>query len=603
MANVLMIMDPDESRRTAYIEAVRSAVALVPGLKLGEVDSGLVGVVWAAGAQAPVSAVSDAAGGAVLWGDAIAGASAVRATAAEVRAAWSRPGPAAVWDGFYAAVQWDAAGTLTVGADPLGLFPIYWWSDGEVLLMGTSAELFGRHPRYEPRLDAAGLAGVLLTNGLVGGRTLWRGVRRLGPGRVLRGGGRAALREEVQYELPLTRRYEDLPLRGQVDVLGEALSEAMARHAPPGRAYGILLSGGLDSRMLAGFLAEQHAEVEALTMGRRSDFEMKCARAVARFLGYPQRTMDLPPERYPALADRLARWEHLASGFNGVPDWAIHEGARRLPSRTVTGYLADAIVGGSHVSWAYDPATRSMSFATFFNRVNEWAFRPDDVIDLLPHRSFRAAVDETVATLEAEYLESAELESQRAWSFDLRLRQRFHVGGTAWLTSFGSWPVLPVSDRKVLEVVAGMPSASLSDRRLQSELVAIRFPSLARLPLDRNSANIRPLRPGLRYRLVEFARGRFRHIHPRWEDSAGARRNERRYYYRAYGFDSPGWLAVRRHAEPARARLEAIADATQLARNWPPPNVRKTSGDSIRDCSGTKLLVGLALLVRDHRLT
>jgi asparagine synthase (glutamine-hydrolysing) len=79
---------------------------------------------------------------------------------------------------------------LTLGADLIGMFPVYWWTGGEVLLAGSSPELFRLHPCFRSSIDLEGLTGILLTMNSVDGRTLLEGVRRLAPGHFLRADGR-----------------------------------------------------------------------------------------------------------------------------------------------------------------------------------------------------------------------------------------------------------------------------------------------------------------------------------------------------------------------------------------------------------------------------
>jgi len=597
VANFVVAVDRVYDRRRVFQHGSLAEVAPVEGLTVDHITSGPVSVVWAKASEAPLTQSFDAEGGAVIWGDAIEADNARRATADDVRAAWSTTDPLPSWDGFHAMVRWDSEGGLVVGADILGFFPVYWWTNGEVVLAGSSPELFFLHPSFDGRLDPRGLPSVFLTNGLVGGRTLWRGVRRLAPGRVLRAGPGRTAEEVIQYRIPISRELWGLPFRGHLDIVGEVFAHAMKRHAPGGRAYGMLLSGGLDSRMLAGYLDEQEAEVEALTLGMRSDLEMRAARSVAKHLAYPQRTMEVSAETYPRLAQIAARWEHLSNGFSGMMDWALYQGVSRLPSHTVVGYVVDSVVGGIHNAWGYDEASRSMSFDKLFRRVS-WGMSPEDVKKLLPDPMFREAVDEIVDALQSGYRDGAALESHRAWLFELGHRQRFHVGVTTWLTSFGSWPVLPILDRRLIGVLGGVPPTSLSDRRLQRELVIHRFPDLARLPLDRNSHNTLPLSPRMRDFIVGPAGIRLRQILGRLT----GRRRDLRYFFRTYAFDSPGWLEVRRDAETDRPRIRDIADPAEVDRHWPGPDVRSTSENVFGNTSAAKVLIGMAFLSRIHPL-
>jgi asparagine synthase (glutamine-hydrolysing) len=201
LANWLIAIDEDEARRSAYAVRVQSLVAPIGGLRTERRDGAGWSAVWAAANSAPVDVQVGSQGGALVWGEARDAAGALQ-TASAVRTAW-RGGKGAQWDGFYAAaVMEEREKALTVGTDLLGIFPVYYWTDtGGVVLVATSPELFRAHPRFRPELNVTGLVGILLTNGLVDGETLWRGVRRLAPGRRLRlTDGR--LWEDESYRVP-----------------------------------------------------------------------------------------------------------------------------------------------------------------------------------------------------------------------------------------------------------------------------------------------------------------------------------------------------------------------------------------------------------------
>jgi asparagine synthase (glutamine-hydrolysing) len=164
------------------------------------------------------------------------------------------------------------------------------------------------------------------------------------------------------------------------------------------------------------------------------------------------------------------------------------------------------------------------------------------------------------------------------------------VASFAWRLALAAWPELPYIDRRVLETAAGMPLERIRGRRVQRELLARRFPLLARLPLDTNSRRMSLVTVTWRGRIrVWFEATRFarRVVH---------RSAERRYYFRVYNIHNPGWDAVRRAAESGRHAVHAMFDAEQLARMLPPPGVRIDARDAIIDGSRYKSLLGLMLL-------
>jgi asparagine synthase (glutamine-hydrolysing) len=201
--------------------------------------------------------------------------------------------------------------------------------------------------------------------------------------------------------------------------------------------------------------------------------------------------------------------------------------------------------------------------------------------------------------MRAVYESYSDIESQRAWCFNLYNRQRFHVASAAWSLSFSAWPVIISLDRRLLETAGGMPAATIAERRAETELVCKRFPALAALPLDRNSCDTRPLQPRLRYQVSRYVYNRLRSLY-RFAHPGKNVKCERRYYVRIYDFNNPGWLAIRRQAEPYREKLFHLFDKDVLDKLLPAPDVRISSADSIIDTSGLKTLLGLMLWSKDH---
>lgn len=603
MANFLAVVDSDKERRSHFIDKIRSSLSPIEGLVSNECSAGDFCVIWSAEMRAPVSHVADDGGAAVLWGEAIKGTGADRIDAAELRNLWNEPADCskAVFDGFYAGVVYDTKRGLAAGADVLGVFPIYYWSSEDVFLMGSSPELFRYHPSFEVRLNPAGLVGILLLMHIFDGETLLMGVRRLAAGYQLLWRPQTAPVERLQYKLVVSKRYFSLPFSAHVRILDRAINETINRHVPAevDGDCGLMLSGGLDSRVLAGYLSEKGIDTAALTMGVSTDIEMRCAVPVAKTLGFRHYSADVGYEQYPLCAELQARWEHVANGFNLITDWGIHWHLKNFASRVVMGHSIDAIVGTNYMTWAYSAVSNTMSFETYFANINRWGIRPSVLKKLFRGDEFEDLVEERTARIRSVYEGYSDVESQRAWCFNLYNRQRFHVGGAAWALSFGAWPVMPALDRGLLESAGAMPASTIAERRAEIELLCKRFPRLAALPLDRNSYNTEPLRPRLRYQLARYL---YRHLWPLhgWRNFAGNGKVERRYYFRTFDFNSPGWVAVRRQAEPYRERLFHLLDKDVLGELLPAPDVPVDFQDKIVDASGLKLLLGLMLWSKDH---
>jgi phosphoribosylanthranilate isomerase len=350
-----------------------------------------------------------------------------------------------------------------------------------------------------------------------------------------------------------------------------------------------MLSGGLDSRLLACCLKRAGVTVEPLTFGNTRDTEMQLATQVAESLGLKHRLADVPPGSYPELAAILARWEHCAAGFNGVESWGFAEHLRAGAPKNMVGFALDVVYGGAFPKMTGVP----VNFDTLWRQQSPWALDRTVVEQLLRKAVFRSLVDEILEDLRRTYENYSESETKRVLSFKLYHRQRFHIGGHVWRTSFGAWPVVPAADTAVLDVAAGVPPTLLSNRRAQKDLLVLKFPALARIPLDNNSHRPELLVPSLKRLGRQYLADRTNSIARRV--GFPRPRAERRYYYRVYDFNGPGWQAVRAMAEPYRDLAADIFDMDVFNTLLPRPGEVVQFRDGIIDASSRKTLVGLLL--------
>jgi asparagine synthase (glutamine-hydrolysing) len=241
-----------------------------------------------------------------------------------------------------------------------------------------------------------------------------------------------------------------------------------------------------------------------------------------------------------------------------------------------------------------------MSFDSFYARVNAHGVAEATLCGLLCEPRAHELVHSVKETIHGVYDSYSDVGSRRAWCFDIHHRQRLHVGNVPWYFSFATWPVQPAVDRRVLEVAGGMSLAALAERRAQDAVLRRYYPELAELPLDRNSYDTEPLSPRLRYLAGRWFRDRFAPLARRASRRGKHRGPERRFYYRLYDFNGPGWRAIRRLAEPHRGKLEGLVDMTRLNEYLPAPDVDLEMRNGIVEPSGRKMLVGLILWARDH---
>ncbi len=598
MANFLAIIDSNSKRRENFIKTIETLISPISGLSINSLSKDNFHIIWSCGINAPVTKSTNENSAAVIFGKALREDDTKNITANDIIKMNSLEDIKAkcCFNGFFSAVRYSQLNGISIWGDFLGIYPIYYYSKKDFFLAASSPELFRHYPDFKIELDPEGLVSILLTMHIFDGHTLLKGVKRLGAGNILAWKSGKESQEHNQYKIQVSSKYFSLPFSAHVDILNDKIEQVIARHTSGGSKYSVLLSGGLDSRILAAYLNKMNLDVNVLTFGDSSDIEMRCASAVAKQLGIRQKAIKMESDHYPLCADLQSRWEHVSNGFNNILSWNINSDTTDFEHHVVLGHSLDAVIGTSYINWAYSPSQRKMSFDSFFSNINKWGFGIDTIKKLFRSNVFPLdIVEENINCIKNTYNSFSDLESHRAWCFNLYNRQRYHVGNFAWATSFISWPVMPALDKQLLETAASMPASSIAERRAELELLCSRFPKLANLPIDRNSFDVTPLRPRVRYLVAQNIYNKL-HLHY----FARNGKAEHRFYYRIYDFNGPGWIAIRRNAEPYRKKLYNIFNKDTLNEILPGPDVRMKFDDGIVEPSGLKSLIGLMLWSKEY---
>lgn len=578
LANFVALVDPDPTRRRRFVESTRPRLAPIDGLEAGEAHAGPLSLLWVHAAHTPVDAASDGESLALVLGDV--------APAKDVLVSWKED-RATPYDGFHAAFAWDPQRGLRAAADPLGLFPIVYWSAGDVALVASSPDLLRRHPGFRCEVDREGLVGLLLLNGLFDGRTLLRGVRRLSASHALQGLPATGLREVADFEPRFAGGSETF--RAQVDRVHEGVRELYGRQLRTGLCHAVTLSGGLDSRVSAAYAAGLGAPLTTLTLGEVDDLEARCAQGVARVLGAPHQVVPDPDEAMPEQFARQVRLDHGASGFGFPFAWNTVPALAELAPRVLSGVLVDTMIGGNPIEWAGGP--ERMDAGCFLAHARAWGLPVGRLRRLLRREVFGDAVDERLERMQTLFRESGPTPHQRAMRFHWSNRTRFQAGALPWIDSFAAWPALPIDSRAAVDLALSLDPHHIQRRRLEGELLRRHHPAVARIPVDRNGFDTTPLLPSWRWRLE---RGSWR--------AASRSPKELRRYYRLFDVNHSSWRAVRRAFEDCRRAADDLFHPETLRELLPGPDDDVPwVWNPIFETSGATTLLGVLLWCREHR--
>ncbi|HMP88955.1 MAG TPA: asparagine synthase C-terminal domain-containing protein [Kiritimatiellia bacterium] len=495
--------------------------------------------------------------------------------------------PAIPLNGFGASLSINTQSPgLIAHTDFMGTFPLYYAEGRDWAMISSSPWMFRHHPDFSPQWDTEGLVSLLLSMHLVTGQTVWKGVRRVQAGSRLNWDKQSGFRETQTYVLTKSEKND----RDVTDAIADRLIHIMDAWRDPAVPDAILLSGGLDSRLLAGLLRSRtNREVTAYTNGYDTDLDVQCARRVAERLNFRHHVWEYPDRDY---LDTFKTATRLELASNGVSSGNMFIAYKTITpgSQVTAGYCLDCLMQSTH--YYESRLSRPYSEKGVIELYGRWGFSSEIVERLIPGATTREAIQKVRDHQHAffEFRQSTDL-LETALLYEYYFRQRHHIAGMLWRLSFGSWPVVPALDAPLSEMIMSVSSENRTFRKIEKDILCRRFPHLARVPLDGNDASPKSLLPNHWWnKLADRARG--------WEPAevppVTGRQQLR--YYRTLDINNPAWRKVRGEIESLRVHLHDIFDPVTLSELWPGPEANVAMQRPIPESAIRKTLLGLAVI-------
>jgi asparagine synthase (glutamine-hydrolysing) len=197
--------------------------------------------------------------------------------------------------GMFAFALWDSFDqSLFAARDPFGIKPLYYRHDAGRFLFASEVSALLASGVVPAEVDPESVAEYLAWFAVPAPRTIYRGVRSLQPGELLRfRRGRLDVRPGWTFkgipEDPLPCRTRDDLVRA----LRQRLNDTIRAHMLADVPVGAFLSGGLDSAAIVGLMARASGRaIKTFSIGFKEEAysEAAEAEATARHLGTDHRT-------------------------------------------------------------------------------------------------------------------------------------------------------------------------------------------------------------------------------------------------------------------------------------------------------------------------
>jgi asparagine synthase (glutamine-hydrolysing) len=248
--------------------------------------------------------------------------------------------------GMFAVAIWDTRRRrLVLARDRFGIKPLYYSADRGELSFASELRAF---PRGELDLDA--LEAFLAFNSIPAPLTIFRDVRKLPAGHTLAWeDGRVSV-ERFARPTPVPtyeqRSEEEAEL---VEELRARMRDSVRAHLVSDVPVGVLLSGGIDSSLLAALAAQETpGRVRTFSIGfeERSFDELDDARLVARRYDTEHHELVLRPDAallLPALADAF---DEPFADSSALPTYLVSQLAASEVKVALSGEGGDELFGG-----------------------------------------------------------------------------------------------------------------------------------------------------------------------------------------------------------------------------------------------------------------
>lgn len=231
--------------------------------------------------------------------------------------------------------------SLLIARDPLGIKPLYFSIvDGREVVVASEIPAILTHPKISPTPDLATVSAYLTTiRTTLGERTLFEGVKVVDPGQALRfdlSGERIsvqscdfgmAIEQAGQWKVRSTLLDDDA---GELARARTAIEDSLLRHLRSDVPLCSLLSGGIDSTIIASLTTRHVSGLRTFAAGARNSDDLPFARIVADHLGTQHTEAIVDEEMF------AQRWPEMVNSL-GVPLSTPNEVAINTVARAIRG--------------------------------------------------------------------------------------------------------------------------------------------------------------------------------------------------------------------------------------------------------------------------
>ncbi|SNT23778.1 asparagine synthase (glutamine-hydrolysing) [Noviherbaspirillum humi] len=275
--------------------------------------------------------------------------------------AWHAWGPEALnrFYGMFAFALWERDSGITYFArDRLGIKPLYYTLDNQRLRFASALPALLKGKGVDTSFDPQALHYYLTFHAVVPApHTILRGVRKLAPGSMMtvHPNGRCEHKEWWRLEFKRSAEDESRSFDDWKHLVLDSLRRSVERRLVADVPVGVLLSGGLDSSLITGLLAEAGgSELRTYSIGfeavdQEAGDEFHYSDLIARHYGTIHEKLHIPAaDLLQALPDAIAAMAEPMVSHDCVAFYLLSQAVSKHSRVVQSGQGADEVFGGYH---------------------------------------------------------------------------------------------------------------------------------------------------------------------------------------------------------------------------------------------------------------
>ena len=416
-------------------------------------------------------------------------------------------------NGRFVIALWDKGKkTLVLINDRYGFCKLFYWLTSKRILFASEYKAIVWHESFPKKIDKIAVSDFFSIGFSTGDRTFFEHVKLLPPASIatFKMDGSFSIKKYWDYSF----HSEDEPVWTEehyVDQFFELLTKAIKKQIGSTNNIGLPLSGGLDSRTLAGILHKLglQREVKTFSYGNPYCFDVKYGMGIAKKLGFEHSYL---PIESTYLRDNAERFVWLAEDTVSCLNAHMlltYPFIRKNSLETImTGFFGDTICGsGSYLDGIQGETDDELILKKQYGLQE---IMKDEDMAVYANEDFYSKV--RGATFEAVRSRYFQCHSKdkffRTRYFLLYERQRRFTSFNLYMFDFVGGVLSPFVDHDFVEFILHVPSVLMLDRNLYMKMIVKHLPEVASVPYNntRLPLNASWIRKGLHWRWESLTR-------------------------------------------------------------------------------------------------